>query len=58
MSSELAGETVTVLTVNGERLTVDGRDGVTVNAANVISADIETWNGVIHVIDAVLLPEG
>jgi len=58
MSSELAGETVTVLTVNGESLTVDGRDGVTVNGANVISADIETSNGVIHVIDAVLMPKG
>jgi uncharacterized surface protein with fasciclin (FAS1) repeats len=56
MSSALAGETVSVLTVNGERLTVDGRDGVMVNGANVVTADIEASNGVIHVIDAVLLP--
>ncbi|PWR01796.1 Nex18 symbiotically induced protein [Meridianimarinicoccus roseus] len=56
MSSALAGETVSVLTVNGERLTVDGRDGVMVNGANVVTADIEATNGVIHVIDAVLLP--
>ncbi|MDX5383744.1 MAG: fasciclin domain-containing protein, partial [Rhodobacterales bacterium] len=30
---------------------------VTVNGANVVTADIETSNGVIHVIDAVILPE-
>ncbi|MDA0672663.1 MAG: fasciclin domain-containing protein [Cyanobacteria bacterium] len=30
--------------------------GVTVNGANVVMADIEASNGVIHVIDAVLLP--
>lgn len=55
-SSELAGQTVSVLTVNGERLTVDGRDGVKVNDAMVITPDVEASNGVIHVIDAVLLP--
>ena len=31
--------------------------GVTVNGANVVTADIEASNGVIHVIDAVILPE-
>ncbi|MEE4186037.1 MAG: fasciclin domain-containing protein, partial [Gammaproteobacteria bacterium] len=31
-------------------------DGVTVNGANVISADVGASNGVIHVIDTVLLP--
>jgi uncharacterized surface protein with fasciclin (FAS1) repeats len=30
--------------------------GVKINGANVISADIETSNGVIHVIDQVILP--
>jgi uncharacterized surface protein with fasciclin (FAS1) repeats len=29
---------------------------VTINNANVVAADIEASNGVIHVIDAVLLP--
>merc|ERR1712151_1399240 len=32
--------------------------GVTVNGANVIAADVEASNGVIHVIDEVLIPEG
>ena len=44
-------------TVNGKELTLKARDGkVTVNAANVIKADVEASNGVIHVIDTVLLP--
>ena len=30
--------------------------GVTVNGANVVTADIEATNGVIHVVDAVILP--
>jgi uncharacterized surface protein with fasciclin (FAS1) repeats len=32
--------------------------GVTVNGANVIQADVEADNGVIHAIDAVILPPG
>ncbi len=46
-----------VTTVQGEELTI-GVDGtsVTVNGANVVTADIEGSNGVIHIIDAVLLP--
>jgi len=31
-------------------------DGITVDGASVIMADIETSNGVIHVIDAVIMP--
>jgi uncharacterized surface protein with fasciclin (FAS1) repeats len=37
-------------------LAIDATDGVTVNEANVVTADIETSNGVIHVIDKVLIP--
>jgi uncharacterized surface protein with fasciclin (FAS1) repeats len=46
-----------VPTVNGESvtITVDG-DTVMVNDANVIQADVDASNGVIHVIDAVLVP--
>ena len=43
-------------TVNGESVTIVVDDGVTVNGVNVIQADIETSNGVVHVIDGVLLP--
>lgn len=46
-----------VETVNGASVTVgvDG-DAVTVNEANVIAVDVDASNGVIHVIDSVLLP--
>lgn len=47
---------MTVATVNGADLTFGTADGVTVNGASVVTADIACDNGVIHVIDAVLLP--
>jgi uncharacterized surface protein with fasciclin (FAS1) repeats len=46
-----------VMTVNGDLVRVTVSDaGITVNDANVITADIMASNGVIHVIDKVLLP--
>lgn len=44
-------------TVQGQSVTVDATDGVKINGANVVKADIACGNGVIHVIDAVLLPK-
>ena len=47
-----------VKTVNGSEVALTMADGkVKVNEAKVVKADIETSNGVIHVIDAVLIPE-
>lgn len=44
-------------TLQGQKIDVVGSaDGVTVNGANVIAADVVASNGVIHVIDAVILP--
>ena len=43
-------------TVNGAEITIMTEGGVMVNDANVVAADIEASNGVIHVIDAVILP--
>lgn len=43
-------------TVNGQAITISTGDGVKVDAARVVKTDIECSNGVIHVIDAVLLP--
>lgn len=56
-SDQLAGTTTNAETLNGT-VEIDGTDGVTVNGANVIAADVMASNGVIHVIDTVLLPEG
>jgi len=47
----------TPTTLQGQTLTVDLSEGVKINDASVTTADIITTNGVIHVIDAVLLPE-
>jgi len=57
MSGDIAGQTVSADTVQGEELIIDARDGVEINdSATVVQADIEASNGVIHVIDTVLLP--
>ncbi len=56
MAADLAGQTVSVATVNGASVNIDGTNGVMVNGATVTSADIAASNGVIHVIDQVLLP--
>ena len=47
-----------VKTVGGGEITIKVTDGkVMIDNANVVTTDIETSNGVIHVIDAVLLPK-
>ena len=43
-------------TVEGSDVTFDTSDGVKVNDATVIKADIDASNGVIHCIDTVLMP--
>lgn len=43
-------------TVQGSKVKIDTRNGVKVDQANVVKTDIECSNGVIHVIDAVILP--
>ena len=43
-------------TVQGNYLVIDTSDGIKVNNAAVIQTDIVTSNGVIHIIDAVVLP--
>jgi len=45
-----------VATVEGQNVTLSTANGVTVNGANVVTADVLASNGVIHVIDAVLIP--
>lgn len=43
-------------TVEGSIVAIESADGIKVNDANVLKTDILTDNGVIHVIDAVLIP--
>jgi hypothetical protein len=56
MASDVVGLT-SARTVNGQALSIAVRDGgVTIDNARVVKTDIATSNGVIHVIDTVLLP--
>lgn len=57
-ADQLAGKRLNVATVQGANLHVDGRNGVRINRSRVTTADILASNGVIHVIDRVLLPPG
>lgn len=45
-----------VPTLNGQEITVDLTSGVMINTSNVTTADLTVDNGVVHVIDAVLVP--
>ena len=58
MSSDLAGKEVEVASVEGSAISIDATgDNVMVDDATVTQADIETDNGVIHVIDSVIQPQ-
>ncbi|MBL9050321.1 MAG: fasciclin domain-containing protein [Tabrizicola sp.] len=57
MASEFTGKTADIATLGGEKVTVTGKDGsVHVGKAKVSSADLNASNGVIHVIDTVMMP--
>lgn len=57
-SSALAGKVTDAKTVEGQTVKIDAtHSGVTVNGAKVVMADVAATNGVIHVIDTVLLPK-
>ena len=56
MSTDITGD-MQPSTVNGSNLNITLKNGkVMINDATVISADIDADNGVIHVIDEVLIP--
>ena len=58
MSGDLAGKEMEAETVQGTTVDINATgDAVMVDGATVVTADIDTSNGVIHVIDAVILPE-
>lgn len=55
MSGDLS-DGMMAATVEGSEVEIGVTDGVTVNGANVLTPDVEASNGVIHVIDAVIMP--
>jgi uncharacterized surface protein with fasciclin (FAS1) repeats len=46
-----------IATLNGQQLSVNKHGGVSVNTSKVVKADVKADNGVIHIIDRVLLPK-
>ena len=56
MSQDIAGKTLAPATVQGSTVDINATNGVKVDNATVIAADIGASNGVIHVIDTVILP--
>ena len=56
MSGDIAGQKLSPATVQGSTVDIDATNGVKVDGATVIAADVEASNGVIHVIDKVILP--
>ena len=57
MSKDLAGQKTSAKTVEGGSVSIDGTRGVQVDDGIVTTADIVTSNGVIHVIDTVIMPK-
>ncbi|MFV1529408.1 MULTISPECIES: fasciclin domain-containing protein [unclassified Phaeobacter] len=55
MSGDLVDD-MKAATVQGSEITIDLDSGVMVDEAKVVTADIEAENGVIHVIDTVIMP--
>ena len=56
VTASQVSELTTASTVEGGSLKIDCSHGVKINTANVITPDVMASNGVIHVIDQVLLP--
>jgi uncharacterized surface protein with fasciclin (FAS1) repeats len=57
MAGDITGKKTSVKSVEGSSLDVNAMDGVKVNDAKVVTADVAASNGVIHVIDTVVMPK-
>ena len=57
MAADIKGKKSNVKTVQGSDLAVDATDGVKINDAKVVTADVAASNGVIHIIDSVVMPK-
>jgi uncharacterized surface protein with fasciclin (FAS1) repeats len=57
MAADIAGKQMMAKSVQGSEINVNATKGVMVDGANVVTADVAADNGVIHVIDAVILPK-
>jgi len=55
-ASDIAGKSLKVASVQGSKISVEAHSGVMVDKAKVVKADVEASNGIIHVIDTVIMP--
>jgi uncharacterized surface protein with fasciclin (FAS1) repeats len=55
MSGDIAGKELEVESVQGTMLGIDATDGVAINGSMVTAADIKASNGIIHVVDKVIM---
>jgi uncharacterized surface protein with fasciclin (FAS1) repeats len=58
MSNDLLAKKLEAVTAQGQKVAINATNGrVNVDNATVVTADIKTSNGIIHVIDTVILPK-
>jgi uncharacterized surface protein with fasciclin (FAS1) repeats len=57
MAADVAGKETMAKSVQGSEIKVNGTDGVMVDGAKVVTPDVAADNGVIHVIDTVIMPK-
>ena len=57
MSKDIAGKETMAKSVEGGEIAINATNGVKVDDAKVVKADIVASNGVIHVIDSVIMPK-
>lgn len=57
MAADIAGKELKVKSVQGGEISINAKDGVMIDNAKVVQADIAADNGVIHVIDTVIMPK-
>jgi uncharacterized surface protein with fasciclin (FAS1) repeats len=56
LSEAMRGKKFSRKSLAAAELTVDGEDNIKVNRAHIVTADIGASNGVIHIIDTVIMP--
>ena len=57
MAADIAGKTMKAKSVQGSELSIDATKGVKIDGATVTTPDVAASNGVIHIIDTVLMPK-
>ena len=57
MAADIAGKTMKAKSVQGSELSIDATKGVKIEGATVTTPDVAASNGVIHIIDTVLMPK-